>query len=84
MLQVNSDMLNENLKKIVGMDDSTFSRFDLATLIRNKYGRSYDVQLNKKVFTLTSELTCRILLEFCMTNLAYNIRHWSPKLVQIY
>lgn len=49
MHQVNSEILRENLEKIVGRDDSTFSGFDLATLIRNKYGRSYDVQLIKKV-----------------------------------
>nr|ACU19703.1 unknown [Glycine max] len=46
---VNSEMLRESLEKIVGEDDSTFSGFDLATLIRNKYGRSYDVQLIKKI-----------------------------------
>ena len=41
-------MLRENLERIVGTDDSTFSGLDLATLIRNKYGRSYDVKLLKK------------------------------------
>ncbi|XP_039006551.1 uncharacterized protein LOC120134147 isoform X2 [Hibiscus syriacus] len=52
----NSDMLRENLERIVGTDDSTFSGLDLATLIRNKYGRSYDVQLIKKrSFPLTEE-----------------------------
>ena len=52
MHQVNSEMLRESLEKIVGEDDSTFSGFDLATLIRNKYGRSYDVQLIKKLVLL--------------------------------
>ena len=42
-------MIRENLERIVGTDDSAFSGLDLATLIRNKYGRSYDVQLIKKV-----------------------------------
>lgn len=46
---MNSDILRENLERIVGTDDSTFSGIDLANLIRNKYGRSYDVQLIKKV-----------------------------------
>ncbi|KAJ0038740.1 hypothetical protein Pint_22668 [Pistacia integerrima] len=46
---VNSEVLRENLERIVGVDDSAFSGMDLATLIRNKYGRSYDVQLIKKV-----------------------------------
>lgn len=60
MVQVNSEFLRENLEKIVGMDDSTFSGIDLATLIRNKYGRSYDVQLIKKVQFSTSETRCKI------------------------
>lgn len=42
-------MIRENLERIIGSDDSTFSGLDLATLIRNKYGRSYDVLLIKKV-----------------------------------
>ncbi|RDX95232.1 hypothetical protein CR513_22268, partial [Mucuna pruriens] len=42
--------VRENLEKIVGMDDTTFTGYELATLIRNKYGRSYDVQLVKKEF----------------------------------
>jgi hypothetical protein len=46
---VNNETLRENLERIVGTDDSAFSGIDLATLIRNKYGRSYDVQLIKKV-----------------------------------
>lgn len=50
LLQVNSEMIRENLERIVGSDDSTFSGLDLATLIRNKYGRSYDVLLIKKVW----------------------------------
>ncbi|KAG6396857.1 hypothetical protein SASPL_143014 [Salvia splendens] len=45
---VNSDLIREELEKIVGRDDSSFSGMDLATLIRNRYGRSYDVQLIKK------------------------------------
>ncbi|KAF9588274.1 hypothetical protein IFM89_008691 [Coptis chinensis] len=46
---VNNGFRND-LERIVGTDDSTFSGVDLATLIRNKYGRSYDVQLIKKEF----------------------------------
>ncbi|KAG6399138.1 hypothetical protein SASPL_140613 [Salvia splendens] len=45
---VNSDLIREELEKIVGRDDSSFNGMDLATLIRNRYGRSYDVQLIKK------------------------------------
>lgn len=54
--EINTGKIRENLEKIVGKDDSTFSGIDLATLIRNKYGRSYDVQLIKKrSFPLTEE-----------------------------
>jgi len=59
--QVNSDRLRESLEKIVGTDDSRFSGFDLATLIRNKYGKSYDVQLIKKVSFLQVELHERFM-----------------------
>lgn len=59
MVQVNSEFLRENLEKIVGVDDSKFSGIDLATLIRNKYGRSYDVQLIKKVHFLQGILDVR-------------------------
>ncbi|XP_048229376.1 uncharacterized protein LOC8284872 isoform X2 [Ricinus communis] len=53
---VDSEILRRNLERIVGTDDSAFSGIDLATLIRNKYGRSYDVQLIKKrSFPLTEE-----------------------------
>lgn len=64
--QVNSEMLRESLEKIVGTDDSTFSGFDLATLIRNKYGKSYDVQLIKKVsfFFFTSGIKLQTCPEF--------------------
>jgi hypothetical protein len=41
---------------MVGADDSKFSGLDLATLIREKYGRSYDVQLIKKVITILTFL----------------------------
>lgn len=66
MDQVNSEMLRESLEKIVGTDDSTFSGFDLATLIRNKYGKSYDVQLIKKVsfFFFTSGIKLQTCPEF--------------------
>lgn len=40
----------EDLERIVGQDESSFSGVDLARLIKDKYGRSYDVQLIKKVF----------------------------------
>lgn len=78
MLQVNSEMLRESLEKIVGTDDSTFSGIDLATLIRKKYGKSYDVQLIKKVSFLTSGITCSIKLSFDLHDEfeLYRIRHF--------
>ncbi|MED6198253.1 hypothetical protein PIB30_064368 [Stylosanthes scabra] len=61
---VNSEMLRESLEKIVGTDDSTFSGFDLATLIRNKYGRSYDVQLIKKEFMGRNLLALNVMWKY--------------------
>ncbi|XP_027362163.1 uncharacterized protein LOC113869861 [Abrus precatorius] len=61
---VNDHMIRENLEKIVGMDDSTFSGFDLATLIRNKYGRSYDVQLVKKEFMGRNLLALNVMWKY--------------------
>lgn len=49
-MQVSGGLSRDDLERIAGKDDSTFSGVDLATLIRKKYGRSYDVQLIKKVF----------------------------------
>lgn len=37
---------------MVGADDLKFSGLDLANLIREKYGRSYDVQLIRKVVNI--------------------------------
>ncbi|KAK7308454.1 hypothetical protein VNO77_42060 [Canavalia gladiata] len=61
---VDGEMLRENLEKIVGMDDSTFTGFDLATLIRNKYGRSYDVQLVKKEFMGRNLLALNVMWKY--------------------
>ncbi|XP_058730193.1 uncharacterized protein LOC131602185 [Vicia villosa] len=61
---VNSDMLRESLEKIVGTDDSRFSGFDLATLIRKKYGKSYDVQLIKKEFMGRNLLAMNVMWKY--------------------
>lgn len=50
-LQIHGGLSREDLERIIGADDSSFNGMDLATLIRKKYGRSYDVQLIKKVFS---------------------------------
>ncbi|EYU35592.1 hypothetical protein MIMGU_mgv1a014152mg [Erythranthe guttata] len=55
---------DENLEKIVGVDDSRFSGIDLATLIRNKYGRSYDVQLIKKEFMGRNLLAMNVMWKY--------------------
>ncbi|KAL8520629.1 hypothetical protein ACS0TY_011247 [Phlomoides rotata] len=60
----NSDLLRESLEKIVGVDDSGFSGIDLATLIRNKYGRSYDVQLIKKEFMGKNLLALNVMWKY--------------------
>nr|GLL41078.1 uncharacterized protein LOC109185884 [Ipomoea trifida] len=61
---VNNDALREKLERIVGKDDSSFSGIDLATLIRNKYGRSYDVQLIKKEFMGRNLLALNVMWKY--------------------
>ncbi|XP_052186136.1 uncharacterized protein LOC127797347 isoform X2 [Diospyros lotus] len=61
---MNSEMLRENLERIVGKDDSSFSGIDLANLIRNKYGRSYDVQLIKKEFMGRNLLALNVMWKY--------------------
>lgn len=61
---VNSEMIRQNLEKIVGKDDSGFSGLDLATLIRNKYGKSYDVQLIKKEFMGRNLLALNVMWKY--------------------
>ncbi|XP_065852701.1 uncharacterized protein [Euphorbia lathyris] len=61
---VNSEILRRNLERIVGVDDSSFSGIDLATLIRNKYGRSYDVQLIKKEFMGRNLLALNVMWKY--------------------
>ncbi|KAL5578365.1 hypothetical protein UlMin_020064 [Ulmus minor] len=56
--------IRENLERIVGKDDSSFSGIDLATLIRNKYGRSYDVQLIKKEFMGRNLLAMNVMWKY--------------------
>ncbi|KAL5721527.1 hypothetical protein ACHQM5_005164 [Ranunculus cassubicifolius] len=54
----------EDLERMVGRDDSSFSGIDLATLIRNKYGRSYDVQLIKKDFMGKNLLALNVMWKY--------------------
>ncbi|KAG8382593.1 hypothetical protein BUALT_Bualt05G0093700 [Buddleja alternifolia] len=61
---VNRDIVRERLEKIVGVDDSSFSGIDLATLIRNKYGKSYDVQLIKKEFMGRNLLALNVMWKY--------------------
>ncbi|KAL0446582.1 UNVERIFIED_CONTAM: hypothetical protein Slati_1786100 [Sesamum latifolium] len=59
-----AELALEKLEKIVGVDDSSFSGIDLATLIRNKYGRSYDVQLIKKEFMGRNLLALNVMWKY--------------------
>lgn len=61
---VNREIVRENLERIVGRDDSAFSGIDLATLIRNKYGKSYDVQLIKKEFMGRNLLALNVMWKY--------------------
>jgi hypothetical protein len=65
----NSNNINENkfrkdLERIVGKDDSAFSGIELASLIRNKYGRSYDVTLIKKEFMGRNLLAMNVMWKY--------------------
>ncbi|KNA12102.1 hypothetical protein SOVF_128980 [Spinacia oleracea] len=62
--QASSDSVRDNLERIVGVDDSTFSGADLAAVIRNKYGRSYDVQLIKKEFMGKNFLAMNVMWKY--------------------
>lgn len=42
-------MFRKQMERMLDSDDADFRGKDLATLIRKKYGRSYDVQFIKKV-----------------------------------
>lgn len=58
------DKFRKDLERIVGKDDSGFSGLDLATLIRNKYGRSYDVTLIKKEFMGRNLLAMNVMWKY--------------------
>lgn len=57
MDQVNNEMLRESLEKIVGTDDSAFSGFDLATLIRKKIWEILWCSVDKEGEFSTSGIT---------------------------
>ncbi|XP_058097990.1 uncharacterized protein LOC131242980 isoform X2 [Magnolia sinica] len=61
---VSNESFRQDLERIVGKDDSTFTGMDLATLIRNKYGRSYDVQLIKKEFMGRNLLAMNVMWKY--------------------
>ncbi|CAL9112527.1 unnamed protein product [Musa textilis] len=62
--EVNGGLSRDYLERIIGIDDSTFSGMDLATLIRKKYGRSYDVQLIKKEFMGRNLLAMNVMWKY--------------------
>ncbi|XP_021735127.1 uncharacterized protein LOC110701810 [Chenopodium quinoa] len=59
-----SDSYRDNLERIIRVDDSTFRGADLAAIIRNKYGRSYDVQLRKKEFMGRNLLAMNVMWKY--------------------
>ncbi|KAH9604352.1 hypothetical protein KSS87_019802 [Heliosperma pusillum] len=58
------ESFRDNLERTVGVDDSKFNGTDLATLIRSKYGRSYDVQLIKKEFMGKNFLAMNVMWKY--------------------
>lgn len=58
------DSFRQDLERMVGTDDSRFSGADLATIIRNKYGKSYDVQLIKKEFMGRNLLAMNVMWKY--------------------
>ncbi|CAA7391129.1 unnamed protein product [Spirodela intermedia] len=62
--EVNNSLSRDALERLIGEDDSSFSGFDLATLIRKKYGRSYDVQLIKKEFMGRNLLAMNVMWKY--------------------
>ncbi|XP_020596437.1 uncharacterized protein LOC110036353 [Phalaenopsis equestris] len=61
---ISGGLSREDLERIVGKDEATFSGVDLARLIRNKYGRSYDVQLIKKEFMGRNLLAMNVMWKY--------------------
>ncbi|KAJ4802491.1 Protease [Rhynchospora pubera] len=62
--EVNFRISREDLERMVGADDSKFSGLDLANLIKEKYGRSYDVQLIKKEFMGKNLLAMNVMWKY--------------------
>jgi hypothetical protein len=62
--EMDNEKLRESLERIVGADDSSFSGIDLATLVRKKYGRSYDIQLIKKEFMGRNLLALNVMWKY--------------------
>lgn len=55
----------EDLERLVGVpDDDGFSGLDLATLIRKRYGRSYDVTLIRKEFMGRNLLAMNVMWKY--------------------
>uniref|UniRef100_A0A7N0U0Q0 Uncharacterized protein n=1 Tax=Kalanchoe fedtschenkoi TaxID=63787 RepID=A0A7N0U0Q0_KALFE len=61
---INNEILRQSLERMIGTNDSSFNGLDLATLIRNKYGRSYDVQLIKKEFMGKNLLALNVMWKY--------------------
>ncbi|MQL93738.1 hypothetical protein Taro_026380 [Colocasia esculenta] len=62
--KASNGLSRDALERLVGKDDANFSGIDLATLIRKKYGRSYDVQLIKKEFMGRNLLAMNVMWKY--------------------
>lgn len=62
--QEDQNSFRKKLENIIGDDDGSFCGRDLAMLIRNKYGRSYDVQLIKKEFMGRQLLAMNVMWKY--------------------
>jgi len=61
---INSEIFREQMERMLDSDDADFRGKDLATLIRKKYGRSYDVQFIKKEFMGRQLLAMNVMWKY--------------------
>lgn len=87
-----SDALRAQLGRMMDRNDDAFRGKDLAALIRQKYGKSYDVQLIKKEFMGRQFLAMNVMWKFQeqksfplteeeyiwhLDSVADNLRYWG-------
>lgn len=87
-----SSDFKSRMERMMGTADENFRGKDLATLIRNKYGRSYDVQFIRKEFLGRPILAMNVMWKYReqksfplteeeyiyhLDNIADNLRYWG-------